>query len=152
MVELSRPAKKMIHLAMAYEGKPVDFDEKDGPQCADLSAFLIKNATGKTIWGNAIETGSKENIDIINKSEYNAKMVSPDQDPIPGDLLVEDTGDDICHVSLVKDVHDDGKVTVYEQNYNGDAETNPKGVEKRTRDMADKEGWGKVKGYLRIED
>ncbi len=23
---------------MTYEGKPVDFDEKDGPQCADLSA------------------------------------------------------------------------------------------------------------------
>ena len=46
----------------------------------------------------------------------------------------------------------DGKVTVYEQNYNGDAETNPKGVEKRTRNTADKDGWGKVEGYLRIED
>ena len=42
MVELSRPAKRMIRLAMAYEDKEVDFDHKDGPQCADLSAFLIK--------------------------------------------------------------------------------------------------------------
>ena len=153
MVELSRPAKRMISLAMAYEGKEVDFDHKDGPQCADLSAFLIKNATGKTIWGNAIRTGDKENLDIINGSKYNARMVDPDkEDPIPGDLLVEDTGDDVGHVSLIKEVHDDGKVTVYEQNYNGDAETNPQGVEKRTRNMADVDGWGEVEGYLRIEE
>lgn len=153
MVELSRPAKKMIRLAMAYEGKEVDFDHKDGPQCADLSAFLIKNATGQTIWGNAIRTGDEDNLDIINESKYNARMVDPDkEDPLPGDLLVEDTGDDVGHVSLIKEVHDNGKVTVYEQNYNGDAETDPQGVEKRTRNMADVDGWGEVEGYLRIED
>lgn len=153
MVELSRPAKKMIRLARAFEGEKVDFDEKDGPQCADFSAFLIKNATGKTIWGNAIRTGEQDNLDIINESEYNARMVDPDkEDPLPGDMLVEDTGDDIGHVSIIEEVHGDGKVTVLEQNYNGDAETNPQGVERRTRNTADVDGWGEVEGYLRIED
>ena len=152
MVELSRPRRKMLQLAKAYKGKKVDFDELDGPQCADFSAFLIKNATGATIWGNAIETDSKENIGIINRTSYQARKVSPDEKPLPGDLLIEDTGDDVGHVSIVKDVKPDGKVTVYEQNYNGDAETNPKGVEERTRNTADKDGWGKVEGYLRIED
>lgn len=153
MVELSRPAKKMIRLARAFEGEKVDFDEKDGPQCADFSAFLIKNATGKTIWGNAIRTGDQDNLDIINESEYSARMVDPDkEDPIPGDMLVEDTGDDIGHVSIIEEVHEDGKVTVLEQNYNGDAETNPQGVERRTRNTADVDGWGRIEGYLRIED
>lgn len=153
MVELSRPAKRMIQIGKAFKGKKVDFDEKDGPQCADFSAFLIKNVTGKTIWGNAIMTGDKENIDIINESKYNARMVDPDkEDPKEGDLLVEDTGDDIGHVSLITKVHPDGQVTVLEQNYNGDAETNPKGVEERKRNMADEDGWGEVEGYLRIEE
>ena len=152
MVELSSPKRKMLKLAKAYLGKKVDFDNQDGPQCADLSAFLIKNATGATIWGNAIETDKKENIDIINKSGHKARRISPKEKPKAGDLLVEDTGDDIGHVSIVESVNKDGKVTVYEQNYNGDAETNPKGVEKRTRNTADKDGWGKVEGYLRIED
>lgn len=153
MVELSRPAKRMLRIAQAMKGELVDFDEKDGPQCADLSAFLIKNATGKTIWGNAIATGDKENLDIINESQYNARMVDPNkEDPIPGDLLVEDTGDDVGHVSIIEKVHNDGKVTVLEQNYNGDAETDPKGVERRTRNMADVDGWGEVEGYLRIEE
>lgn len=149
MVELSRPRKKMLQLAKKFEGRQIDFDGADGPQCADFSAFLIKNSTGKTIWGNAIRTGDKDNLDIINDSEYNAKVV---KDPEPGDLLIEDTGDDIGHVSIVEQVHDDGELTVYEQNYNGDAETDPKGVEKRKRGTAEDEGWGKVKGYLRIED
>lgn len=149
MVELSRPRKKMLQLAKKFEGRQIDFDGADGPQCADFSAFLIKNSTGKTIWGNAIRTGDKDNLNIINDSEYNAKVV---KDPEPGDLLIEDTGDDIGHVSIVEQVHDDGELTVYEQNYNGDAETDPKGVEKRKRKTAEDEGWGKVKGYLRIED
>ena len=151
MVELSRPRKRMLQLAKAYEGKRVDFDEKDGPQCADFSAFLIKNATGKTIWGNAIRTDDKDNIDIINESEFTAKKISKNQKPKPGDLLIEDTGDDVGHVSLIEEVKPNGKITVYEQNYNGDAETDPKGVEKRTRDFANKEGWGKVEGFLRID-
>ena len=152
MVELSRPRKRMLQLAKEYEGRLIDFDNKDSAQCADFSAFLIKNATGQTIWGNAIRTGDQDNIDIINKSEFNAEFIHPSEDPEPGDLLVEDTGNDIGHVSLVEKVHKDGKVTVYEQNYNGDAETNPQGVEKRTRNTASDDNWGKVHGYLRIED
>ena len=128
MVELSRPARRMIQIGKAFKGKKVDFDEKDGPQCADFSAFLIKNVTGKTIWGNAIMTGDEENLDIINESQY------------------------IGHVSLITEVHPDGQVTVLEQNYYGDAETNPKGVEERKRNMADVDGWGEVEGYLRIEE
>lgn len=151
MVELSKPRKRMLLLADRFRGRKIDFDEKDGPQCADFSAFLIKNSTGKTIWGNAIRTGDKDNLDIINSSENTAKMLSPDATPEPGDLLVEDTGNDIGHVSLVKEVHDDGQVTVYEQNFNGDAETNPKGVEVRKRKLADDAGWGEVEGYLRID-
>lgn len=151
MVELSRPRKKMLQLARAFEGEKIDFDGQDGPQCADLSAFLIKNSTGKTIWGNAIRTGDKDNLDIINKSEFDAEFVSPDEEPLPGDLLVEDTGNEIGHVSIIEKVHDDGELTVYEQNYNGDAETNPKGVEKRKRKTAEDDGWGEVAGYLRID-
>lgn len=151
MVELSKPRRRMIALAKSFKGEQIDFDHQDGPQCADFSAFLIKNATGKTIWGNAIRTGDKDNLDIINGSEYRARMVSPDKDPEPGDILVEDTGDDIGHVSIITEVHDDGELTVYEQNYNGDAETDPKGVEKRKRKTASGDGWGKVKGYLRID-
>lgn len=150
MVELSNPRKRMIALAKATEGKQIDFDHEDGPQCADFSAFLIKNATGQTIWGNAIRTGDKDNIDIINESGHTARMVSPNAKPEPGDLLVEDTGDDVGHVSLITEVHSDGELTVYEQNYNGDAETNPQGVEKRKRGTAEDDGWGKVRGYLRI--
>ena len=152
MVELSRPRKKMLQLAKKFEGHQIDFDGADGPQCADLSAFLIKNATGKTIWGNAIRTGDQDNLDIINESDYTAELVPPSEDPEPGDLLVEDTGDDIGHVSLIEKVHPDGKVTVYEQNYKGDAETDPQGVEKRTRKTAFDDQWGSVRGYLRIED
>ena len=152
MVELSQPKNKMLKLAKKFEGRQIDFDGADGPQCADFSAFLIKNSTGKTIWGNAIRTGDNDNVDIINESEFTAKMVSPDEDPEPGDLLVEDTGDDVGHVSIIESVKSNGKVTVYEQNYNGDAETDPKGVEKRTRNTAEDDGWGKVKGYLRIEE
>lgn len=149
MVELSRPRKRMLQLAKKFEGRQIDFDGADGPQCADFSAFLIKNSTGKTIWGNAIRTGDKDNLDIINESNYRAEVV---KNPEPGDLLIEDTGDDIGHVSIVEQVHDDGELTVYEQNYNGDAETDPKGVEKRKRKTAEDDGWGRVKGYLRIED
>ena len=152
MVELFRPRKRMLQLAREYEGRLIDFDNKDSAQCADFSAFLIKNATGKTIWGNAIRTGDQDNIDIINESEFNAEFIPPSEDPEPGDLLIEDTGNDIGHVSLVEKVHKDGRVTVYEQNYNGDAETDPQGVEKRTRNTASDDNWGKVHGYLRIED
>jgi hypothetical protein len=110
MVELSRPRKKMLQLAKKFEGHQIDFDGADGPQCADLSAFLIKNSTGKTIWGNAIRTGDKDNLDIINESEYTAELIPPSENPEPGDLLVEDTGDDIGHVSLIEKVHSDGTV------------------------------------------
>ena len=84
--------KGMLSLAKQFEGQPVDYDAKDGPQCADLSAFLIKNTTGKTIWGNAIETDNKQNIDIINENpEVEAKHVDP-HELEPGDLLVESNG------------------------------------------------------------
>ena len=150
MVKLAR--KKMLRLAKQFEGRQIDFDGKDGPQCADFSAFLIRNATGQTIQGNAIYTDSKDNIDIINESaDHTAKRISPNQKPKEGDLLVEDTGGDIGHVSIINKVLPDGKVEVFEQNYNGDAETNPQGVERRVRNMADKDGWGTVEGYLRIE-
>ena len=53
---------------------------------------------------------------------------------------------------MITKVHPDGQVTVLEQNYYGDAETNPKGVEEHKRNMADEDGWGEVEGYLRIEE
>jgi surface antigen len=96
--------------------------------------------------------GFNDGLDFINESEYTAELLPPSENPEPGDLLVEDTGDDIGHVSLIEKVHEDGKVTVYEQNYNGDAETDPHGVEKRTRKTAFDDQWGSVRGYLRIED
>ena len=145
--------KGMLSLAKQFEGQPTDYDAKDGPQCADLSAFLIKNTTGKTIWGNAIETDNKQNIDIINENpEVEAKHVDP-HELEPGDLLVESNGNPrVGHVSIIEKVHDDGKVTVYEQNLNNDAlSSKPLGIQKHTRNVADVDGWGQVKGGLRIE-
>ncbi|ABG21595.1 endolysin (endogenous virus) [Lactococcus phage KSY1] len=145
--------KDMLKLAEQFEGHPVDYDAKDGPQCADFSAFLIKNTTGKTIWGNAIETDNKENINIINENpNVEAKHVDP-HEIAEGDLLVESNSNPkVGHVSLIDKIHDDGTVTVYEQNLDGDATgPNPLGVQKHTRKLADFDGWGRVMGALRIE-
>lgn len=145
--------KGMLKLAEQFEGHPIDYDAKDGPQCADFSAFLIKNTTGKTIWGNAIETDNKENINIINENpEVEAKHVEPDEIEA-GDLLVESNANPkVGHVSLIKEVHDDGTVTVYEQNLDNDAlGPTPLGVQLHKRNIADLAGWGKVMGALRID-
>ena len=104
-----------------YLGKKTDWDGKYGVQCVDLIDAFIDKCLGlkvgyfgnaKTWWLNRNKSKwLKDNFEFITPSYKNGELKA-------GDIGIRTSGT-YGHIFIVKGATKNGKITYYDQNYNG---------------------------------